>query len=98
MSFQSRQRKRLAAYALERYGVVGHVLPYGLVAETLHDTYRERTLGYFAEHRIKWWTGNRDVGRAGSLHVRCLCQLSAAASLRPAARALLLPSSGGERG
>jgi len=27
MSFQSRQKKRLAAYAPERYGVVGHACP-----------------------------------------------------------------------
>lgn len=63
MSFQSKQRKRLAAYALERYGVTGHVLPYELVSETLHESYRERTLAYFAKHRIKWWSSRYDVGR-----------------------------------
>jgi restriction endonuclease-like protein len=63
VSFQSRQKKRLAAYALERYGVQGHLLPYKLIAETLHASYRERTLGYFAKHKIKWWTSRWDVGR-----------------------------------
>jgi hypothetical protein len=63
MSFQARQKRRLAAYALERYGVKGHVLPYELIAETLHQSYRERTLAYFAKHKIKWWTSRWDVGR-----------------------------------
>ena len=52
--FQKRQKKRLAAYALERYGVHGHVLPFDRVAEMLHETYRDRTLTYFAKHEIKW--------------------------------------------
>lgn len=63
MSFQSEQRKRLAAYALQRYGVTGHVLPYGLVAEMLHASYREQTLAYFAKHKIKWWSSRYDLGR-----------------------------------
>lgn len=63
MSFQSQQRKRLAQYALERYGVEGHVLPYELAAEMLHKRYREQTLAYFAKHKIKWWTSQYDVGR-----------------------------------
>lgn len=63
MSFQSQQRKRLARYALERYGVEGHLLPYELVQETLHQTFRDRTLTYFAKHKIKWWSSNYDVGR-----------------------------------
>lgn len=63
MSFQARQKRRLAAYALERYGVKGHVLPYQLIAEMLHESYRERTLAYFAKHKIKWWTSRWDVGR-----------------------------------
>ena len=62
-SFQSQQRKRLAQYALERYGVEGHVLPYELAAEMLHERYREQTLAYFAKHKIKWWTSQYDVGR-----------------------------------
>jgi hypothetical protein len=63
VSFQSRQKKRLAAYALERYGVKGHVLPYEHVAEMLHASYREETLAYFARHKIKWWSSKYDVGR-----------------------------------
>jgi hypothetical protein len=63
VSFQSKQRKRLATYALERYGVTGHVLPYELVSEMLHESYQERTLAYFAKHRIKWWSSRYDVGR-----------------------------------
>jgi hypothetical protein len=62
-SFQSRQKKRLAAFASERFGVAGHVLPYELAAETLHASYRDRTLAYFAKHKIKWWTSRWDVGR-----------------------------------
>jgi hypothetical protein len=63
MSFQSEQRKRLTAYALERYGVKGHILPYELVAETLHESYRDQTLAYFARHKVKWWSSRYDVGR-----------------------------------
>lgn len=63
MSFQSEQRKRLAAYARERYGVAGHVLPFELAKEMLHESYRERTLAYFAKHKIKWWVSKYDLGR-----------------------------------
>ena len=63
MTFQSRQKKRLGEYALERYGVKGHVLPYEHVVETLHESYRDQTLTYFAKHKIKWWSSKYDVGR-----------------------------------
>jgi hypothetical protein len=39
------------------------VLPYEHVAETLHESYRDQTLTYFAKHKIKWWSSKYDVGR-----------------------------------
>jgi hypothetical protein len=63
VSFQSDQRKRLAAYALERYGVEGHVLPYELLAEVLHEDFRDEALGYFVRHKVRWWTSRSDIGR-----------------------------------
>ena len=63
VAFQSRQKKRLADYAFERYGVEGHVLPYEQVAEMLHESYSQETIAYFAKHKIKWWTSRWDVGR-----------------------------------
>jgi hypothetical protein len=63
MSWQSQEKVRLATYALDRYGVEGHVLPYELVAEMLHKSYRDETLSYFAKHKIKWWSSKYDLGR-----------------------------------
>lgn len=63
MRFQSQQKTRLAQYAQERFGVAGHVLPYELAKEMLHESYRERTLAYFAKHKIKWWVSKYDRGR-----------------------------------
>ena len=39
------------------------MLPYELVAEMLHKSYRGQTLSYFAKHNIKWWSSKYDVGR-----------------------------------
>lgn len=41
----------------------GHVLPHELVTEALHKAYRDETLGYFARHKIKWWSSRYDLGR-----------------------------------
>jgi hypothetical protein len=54
MSYQSRERRRLAEYARSTWRVEGHVLPYELAAETLHESVRQTALAYFKKHKIKW--------------------------------------------
>jgi hypothetical protein len=63
VSYQSQERKRLIEYAWKGWQVEGHILPYEVAAETLHEGVRESALAYFAKHKIKWWTSRWDVGR-----------------------------------
>jgi Restriction Endonuclease associating with ARP len=63
VSYQSRERRRLAEFARNIWQVEGHVLPYELAAETLHERVRETALAYFKKHKIKWWTSRWDTGR-----------------------------------
>jgi hypothetical protein len=63
VSYQSQERKRLVEYARTTWQVEGHILPYEVAAETLHESVRETALAYFNRHRIKWWTSRWDVGR-----------------------------------
>jgi len=56
MSFQERERPRLAAYAAERWKTPGHVIPYKVAEETLQEEIRDGALAYFARHGITWWT------------------------------------------
>jgi hypothetical protein len=83
VSFQSDQRRRLAAYALERYGVEGHVLPYELLAEVLHEGFRDEALGYFVRHKIRWWTSRSDIGRPPGGHLNS-SQVACVNHLEPA--------------
>ena len=61
LSYQSRERKRLAEYARRTWQVKGHVLPYKVAAETLHESVRETALAYFAKHNIKECTRPPDA-------------------------------------
>jgi hypothetical protein len=63
VSYQERERKRLSELAKQRWQVEGHVLPYALAAETLHESGRESALAYFSKHGVTWWTSRWDVGR-----------------------------------
>jgi len=63
VSYQSQERKRLVEYARKTWQVEGHILPYQVAAETLHESVRETALAYFNRHKIKWWTSRWDVGR-----------------------------------
>jgi hypothetical protein len=63
LSYQSRERRRLTEYARKTWQVEGHVLPYELATETLHESVRETALAYFKKHKIKWWTSRWDTGR-----------------------------------
>jgi hypothetical protein len=63
VSYQSRERRRLAQYAQNTWKVEGHVLPYELASETLHASARNTALAYFTRHKIKWWTSRWDIGR-----------------------------------
>lgn len=62
-TFRDDEAARLRAFAAERYGVSGHVLPYRLIDEMLHASVRESAVAYFHKHHIKWWTGPLDTGR-----------------------------------
>ena len=50
------------------------MLPYELVAEMLHKSYRDQTLSYFAKHNIKWWSSKYDVGRPQRPLARSACR------------------------
>jgi hypothetical protein len=63
VSYQSQERKRLSEYARKTWEVEGHILPYAVAAETLHESVRDTALAYFNTHGIKWWTSRWDVGR-----------------------------------
>jgi hypothetical protein len=63
VSYQSEERKRLVEYARKTWNVEGHVLPYEVATETLHESVRASALAYFDEHEITWWTSRWDVGR-----------------------------------
>ena len=88
MTFQDREKRRLAAYAKDTWGVDGHVLPHGLASETLHESIRSDALAYFAQHGIKWWIGTWDkrtrdmmalpTGHLTSSQVACINHLDPA--------------------
>jgi hypothetical protein len=63
MSFETHEKQRLAEYARAKFGTEGHVLPFELAEEALHESARESALGYFRRHKIKWWTSRYDLDR-----------------------------------
>jgi integrase len=61
VTFQSDELQRLRDYAAEQWHLAGHVLPYELAGETLHESIRGTAIDYFARHGIKWWTSRWDL-------------------------------------
>ena len=60
MTFQSRQKKRLAEYALERYGVKGHVLPYEPDPYSVASPSGGMTIGFIG-WLLRWPSSSRLV-------------------------------------
>src|SRR6266852_2748724 len=53
--FEAEEKSRLNAFAREKFGVDGHVLPEALALENLHPSFRDDVMPYFDRHAIKWW-------------------------------------------
>lgn len=88
MSYQSREKARLAEYAKLRWDVAGHVIPYSVASETLQEDVRSSAIEYFERHGVKWWTSVRDrrtpdmralpTGHLNSSQVACVNHLEPA--------------------
>jgi hypothetical protein len=88
MSYQDREKRRLADLARERWRISGHVIPYELARGTLHEDICETALAYFGRHEIKWWTSRWDkrtkemaplpTGHLNSSQVACINHLEPA--------------------
>lgn len=97
--FQLRERWRLTDLAFDRWGVVGHVLPYEMADQVLQEDVRTSALQYFREHGIKWWNGPADgrtpgteprpSGHLTSSQVACVNHLEPARLDPDVARAVL---------
>jgi hypothetical protein len=95
-AFQRQERARLRALGGDEWGVEGHVLPYELAIETLHETIRQGALDYFARHAVKWWTSEYDkrtkqmearpTGHLNSSQVACVNHLEPARTNRAVAQ------------
>jgi hypothetical protein len=88
VAFQRDELERLGLLAQEEWAVAGHVIPYEVANETMHQSIRQSALGYFKRHDIKWWTSrydkrakdepSRPTGHLNSSQVACVNHLEPA--------------------